>query len=62
MNDVALTLIPWVFGLLAVGWFVFAAVLLWRGRQQSRQWREQTRRWQHESRVQQRIQELFGRP
>ncbi len=47
------TLILWVFGLLAVGWFVFAAVMLWRSRQQDR-------RWRHETRVQQRISQLLA--
>jgi hypothetical protein len=52
MKDLDPTLILWVFGLLAVGWFVFAAVMLWRSRQQDR-------RWRHETRVQQRISELL---
>jgi hypothetical protein len=59
MKDLNATIVLWVFGLLAVGWFVFAAVIFWRGRQQDRRWREQTRRWQHESRVQQCIQEFL---
>ena len=59
MNHPDLSLIPWVFGILAVGWLVFAAVMFWRGRQQDRRWREQTRRWQHEGRVNQRVSELL---
>jgi hypothetical protein len=46
------TLILWVFGLLAGGWFVFAAVMLWRSRQRDR-------RYRHETRVQQRISEFL---
>jgi C4-dicarboxylate-specific signal transduction histidine kinase len=59
MTGLGPSIIPWVFGFLAVGWFVFAAMMFWRGHQQSRQWREQTRRWQHESRVNQRVSELL---
>ena len=59
MNHPDLSLIPWVFGILAVGWLVFAAVMFWRGRQQDRRWREQTCRWQHEGRVNQRVSELL---
>jgi hypothetical protein len=46
------SIIPWVFSLLAVGWFVFAAVMLWRSRQQDRCWR-------HETRVHQRVSQLL---
>jgi Flp pilus assembly protein TadB len=53
MKDLYPTLILWVFGLLAVGWFVFAAVMLWRSRQQDR-------RRRHETRVQQRISQLLA--
>jgi cytochrome c-type biogenesis protein CcmI len=59
MNSLDPGIIPWVFGILAVGWLVFTAVMFWRGRQQDRRWREQTRRWQHESRVHQRVSELL---
>jgi C4-dicarboxylate-specific signal transduction histidine kinase len=59
MKDLDPTIIPWVFGFLAVGWFIAAAIMFWRWRRQDRRWREQTRRWQQESRVQQRIAELL---
>jgi flagellar biosynthesis/type III secretory pathway M-ring protein FliF/YscJ len=54
------TIIPWVFGILAVGWLVFVIIMFWCGHQRSRRWSEQTRRWQHESRVHQRVQELLA--
>jgi hypothetical protein len=53
MKDLDPSIIVWGFGLLAVGWFVFAAVMLSRSRQQDR-------RWQHETRVQQRISQLLA--
>jgi hypothetical protein len=60
MHSLDPSLISWVFGLLAAGWFVFAAVMFWRGGRQDRRWREQTRHWPHDSRVHQRVQELLA--
>jgi len=53
MNHPDPSIAPWVFGILAVGWFVFAAVMLWRSHQRDR-------RYQYESRVQQRISNLLA--
>jgi hypothetical protein len=53
MNHPDPGIIPWVFGILAGGWFVSAAVMFWRGRQQDR-------RWRHESRVNQRVSEFLA--
>jgi hypothetical protein len=53
MPELKITLLPWCFITLGAGWFVFAAVMFWRSRQQDR-------RWQHESRVHQRVQELLA--
>jgi hypothetical protein len=60
MNHPDPSIIPWVFGPLAVGWLIAMALMFWRSRQQDRRWREQTRRWQHESRVHQHVQELLA--
>lgn len=53
MPELKITLLPWCFITLGAGWFVFAAVMFWRSRQQDRC-------WQHESRVHQRVQKLLA--
>lgn len=53
MNRSGPSIVPWVFGILAVGWFVFAAVMLWRSHPRDR-------RARHESRVRQRISNLLA--
>jgi hypothetical protein len=52
MSETIRTMVPVILIGLGVCWLLFAAVMLWRSRQQNR-------RWQHESRVHQRIAELL---